>query len=287
MTVGIAVNPYAPNVAKRLAASAATQGIAHRLIDLPTVALDIEAGGTARVTDRAGEIVVTCLAPYLLFGFPAAVAAFRVLQGRAYAQNPVDAVLTADDKAATAVALAGAGVPQVPTRICPQDPALLHAAAVQLGYPVVVKRTHGAQGRWVRRAADRAELVGAYAEFEAEGPGALILQPYIAQAAGSSVRAIVTGGRLLASSRRTATQPEWRSNIARGGSQVPVELSPAQRRVVLAATGVLRLGHAGVDLLPTPGGTVVLEVNSCPDFTSMLPHVDRDLAGQVLAASAG
>jgi RimK family alpha-L-glutamate ligase len=223
--MGIAVNPYSTNVAKHLIAAAAGAGLAYRVIDLPSLVLDISADGLAQVSDRDGPVTVDCLAPYLLYGFPAAAHALRALARAAYAQNPVDAVLVADDKAATAQALAGIGVPQVPTRVCAGDPDLVAAAARRLGYPVVLKRTHGAQGRWVRRAADPTALAVAYAELMAEGPGALIVQRYVVESEGTSVRAIVTGGRLVASTRRTAAPPEWRSNVAAGARQVPVDLT--------------------------------------------------------------
>ena len=60
---------------------------------------------------------------------------------------------------------------------------------------MVVKRAHGAQGRWVRRAADPAALAAALAELAVEGPGALIVQPEVVECAGISVRAVLTGGR--------------------------------------------------------------------------------------------
>ena len=112
----------------------------------------------AVIADEAGPVAATSLAPFLLFGFPAAVTALRVLARTARAQNPVDSVLLADDKAAAAVRLAQAGVAQVRTEICPFDPAQAAAVAAEIGYPVVVKRAHGAQGRWVRRAPDPAAL---------------------------------------------------------------------------------------------------------------------------------
>ena len=80
-------------------------------------------------------------------------------------------MLLADDKAAAAARLAQAGVAQVRTEICAQDLGRLSAAAARIGYPVVVKRTHGAQGRWVRRAAGQAALAAALAELAVEGPG--------------------------------------------------------------------------------------------------------------------
>ncbi|MGH3932891.1 MAG: hypothetical protein ACRDTF_23285, partial [Pseudonocardiaceae bacterium] len=118
MTLGVAHNPYATNVSTRLVEAAAELDIPVRVIDLPTLTVDIRSDGQAAARDAAGRIEVTALAPYLLFGYPTAVHAFRILAREAYTQNPVDNVLVADDKASTAVQLTVASRPQVPSTIC-------------------------------------------------------------------------------------------------------------------------------------------------------------------------
>ena len=137
----------------------------------------------------------------------------------------------------------------------------------------------GAPGRRSGRAAT------ALAELAVEGPGALVVQPEVTECAGRSVRAVITGGRVLAVTERTAAGGEWRSNIAAGAAQHRVELTEQEHDLVLSAAGALGLGHAGVDILRTRQGPRVLEVNSCPDFTSMQPHYEHDLAEAVLLAS--
>jgi len=285
MMLAVARNPHATNVPDSLIAAAGRLGVPVRPVDLPSLRAGIAPLGEVTVTDEAGPVVATSLAPFLLFGFPAAVTALRVLGRTARAQNPVDSVLLADDKAAAAVLLARAFVAQVRTEICPFDPAQVAAVAAEIGYPVVVKRAHGAQGRWVRRAADPAALATALAELAAEGPGAVIVQPEMTECAGASVRAVLTGGQLIAVTERRAAPPEWRSNIAGGAAQRRIELTGEERDLVHGAAAALGLGHAGVDLLRTAAGPRVLEVNACPDFTSMQPHHQADLAEAVLRAS--
>jgi len=285
MTVAVARNPYATNVSGSLLAAAGRLGVAVRPVELPSLRLGIGPRGDLAVTDSAGPVAADSLAPYLLWGFPAAVHALRALARTAHAQNPVDSVLLADDKAAAAYRLAQAGVPQVRTEICPFGAGLVAAVAAQIGYPVVVKRAHGAQGRWVRRAAGPEALAAALAELAEEGPGALIVQPEVVECAGSSIRAVVTGGRLLAVTQRQAAAPEWRSNIAGGAAQRRTELTGEEAELVRAATAALGLGHAGVDILRTRHGPRVLEVNACPDFTSMQPHYQADLGEEVMRAS--
>lgn len=285
MTVAVARNPVATNVADRLVVTAQRLGIPVRPVDLPSLRLSVRPDGQLVVTDSGGGVAADSLAPYLLFGCPAAVHALGALARAGRAQNPVAGVLLADDKAAAALRLARAGVAQVRTEVCPADLGVASTVAAELGYPVVVKRTHGAQGRWVRRSAGPSGLAAALAELAADGPGALIVQPEVAECAGRSVRAVITGGRLLAVTERVAAGWEWRSNIAGGASQRRVELTGAEAGLVLTAAAALGLGHAGVDILRTARGPRVLEVNACPDFTSMQPCYAEDLAEAVLRAS--
>jgi len=285
MTVAVTRNPYATNVSGSLIAAAGRLGVPVRPVDLPSLRLGIGPHGEEAVTDSVGSVAADSLAPYLLWGFPAAVHALRALARTAHAQNPVDGVLLADDKAAAADRLAQAGVPQVRTEICPFDAGLVAAVAARIGYPVVVKRTHGAQGRWVRRAGGPEALATALAELADEGPSALIVQPEVVECAGASIRAVVTGGRLLAVTQRQAAAPDWRSNIAGGAAQRRTELTGEEAELVRAATAALGLGHAGVDILRTRHGPRVLEVNACPDFTSMQPHDQADLGEEVMRAS--
>jgi ribosomal protein S6--L-glutamate ligase len=282
MMLGIARNPYATNVPTRLAEAAAELDIPVRVIDLSTLTVNISLNGETAIRDAAGAIDITSLAPYLLFGYPTAVHAFRIFSRRAYLQNPVDSVLAADDKAATAIQLSHAALPQVPSTICSLDLEHALSAAGEIQYPVVIKRTHGAQGRWVRRTQHAASLTQAFHELKSEGPGALILQPEVVEFYGRSIRAVITGGNLLAATLRTAAGNEWRSNVVGGATQHPVDLAPNERKLAEGAAHALGLGHAGIDILRTVHGPLILEVNSCPDFTSMLPYFDEDLTRTVL-----
>jgi RimK family alpha-L-glutamate ligase len=285
MILGVAENPYALNVPNRLMEEAERLGLQTRLIDLPSMTVSFQSSGEASVKDRRGVIEVNAVAPCLLFGFPAAIHAIKVLSWSARMQNPIDGMLLSDDKAATAERLAHDGITQVATRVLSFDlePAL--ATTEEIGYPVVLKRTHGAQGRWVRRASDPAAFEKAFRELEAEGPGALVLQPEIVECDGRSVRIIVTGGKMLVATERVASDGDFRSNVSVGASQSPTELSPLELELAERSTSVLGLRHAGVDLLRTVNGPQILEVNGCPDFTSMEPYFDFSLAESVISAS--
>jgi RimK family alpha-L-glutamate ligase len=285
-TVGILYNPYATNVPNSLIAAAGDLAVAPRVIDAGTIKLVTNGDNSpAYVMDRRGVVEVDSLAPYLLYGFPAAIHALRLIGRSAYTQNPIDGVMIADDKASTAEALAHAGVAQVRSFVCALDLELALGVAAEIGYPVVLKRALGAQGRWVRRAADSSAFEVAFRELEREGPGTLILQPEVVECSGQSLRVVITGSNVLASAERSATSGEWRSNIAGGATQVPVNLTDTELELAYSAASTLGLRHAGIDILRTANGPRVLEVNSCPDFTSMEPYYPYSLAHAVLSAS--
>ncbi len=285
MLLGIGVHPFSPQASAALLSAARRAGVPARRIDLPTLRMAVPGEGAARCEDAHGEVAVSALAPALLYWQEAAADVYLALErAGARALNPIAACELADDKARTAVSLAAAGVPRVATRVVPAEAELCGRVAASVGYPVIVKRTHGAQGRWVRLVGDDAELAAALEEFAEEGRGAVLVQPFVAEARGRSLRVICTAGRVLAATERRAPDGDLRSNISSGGTQEAVRLAEAEARMALAATRALGLGHAGVDLLRTRDGARVLEVNAFPDFTSMAPFVDVDIAAEVVRA---
>ena len=278
---GVTRNPLAPNVPNALSSACQRLGVPFRTIELASLATTIS--GELTVYDSDGIVSVDFISPTLFYWQEQATVALDVLWGQGCRMlNTVAACLTADDKAATAMALTKAGVAQVATTAVASDFGRVKAAAQRYGYPVVIKRTRGGQGRWVRLAHDGTELERATAELQEEGPGMILVQPVGAQRLGESLRVIVTAGVVHAATVRHAVGPEWRSNISAGGTQTPAELSAAEGDLALAAADAVGLGHAGVDLLRSAAGPVVLEVNSCPDFTSMTPYVKDDLAAIVI-----
>jgi ribosomal protein S6--L-glutamate ligase len=278
---GVTWNPLAPNVPNALTAACQRLGVPFRIIDLKSVSTTIHA--ELAVYDKDGLVSVGFISPTLFYWQEQATVALDVLMMQGCRMlNSVAASLTADDKAATAVALTKAGIAQVATTAVASDFGQVKTAAESYGYPIIIKRTHGGQGRWVRLAHDSKELERATAELQEEGPGMILVQPVGAERLGESVRVIVTAGVVRAATVRHAVGPEWRSNISAGGTQTPAKLSEAERDLAVAATDAVGLGHAGVDLLRSSAGPVVLEVNSCPDFTSMTPYVKGDLAAIVI-----
>jgi ribosomal protein S6--L-glutamate ligase len=138
------------------------------------------------------------------------------------------------------------------------------------GPPIVIKLGRGTHGRGVvlaeSRKAARSVLQGFYL-MEEEGTN-ILLQEYIEEAAGSDIRALVVGGKVVASMKRQAInlEEEFRSNIHQGGRGSLIKLTEEERKVAIRAAKAMGLSIAGVDLVRSKRGPLVLEVNPSPGF---------------------
>jgi ribosomal protein S6--L-glutamate ligase len=202
-----------------------------------------------------------------------------------YTPNPSDAIARARDKlrAHQLLAAEGIGMPATVFGDNPDDTADLLSL---LGPPPhVIKLNQGSQGSGVmlteKQAASRGvieALRGLYADF--------LVQEFIAEAAGADLRCFVVGGRVVASIRRQAAEGEFRANLHRGGQAEAVLASAAEQAMAVRAAAVLGLGVAGVDLLRSRRGPLVLEVNASPGLEGIEAATGLDVAGEVIDALA-
>lgn len=116
---------------------------------------------------------------------------------------------------------------------------------------------------------------GLYANF--------LVQEYVAEAQGADLRCFVIGDKVVAAMRREAAAGEFRANLHRGGTASQVELSPQEERVAVRAASVLGLNVAGVDLLRSARGPLLLEVNASPGLEGIEAATGVDVAGLVIA----
>ena len=198
-----------------------------------------------------------------------------------YTPNGSEAILRARDKLHCHQLLArqGIGLPKTVFGDNPDDTADLLA---MLGKPPhVIKLTEGTQGTGVilaERASSSRSVIeafrGLYANF--------IVQEFIGEAKGADLRCFVVGNRVVASMRRQAKPGEFRSNLHRGGTAKAVELSDEEREIAIRAARVMGLGVAGVDLLRSKRGPLVLEVNSSPGLEGIEGATGVDVAGEII-----
>jgi ribosomal protein S6--L-glutamate ligase len=150
------------------------------------------------------------------------------------------------------------------------------------GAPLVVKLLGGTQGKGVVLAEtlQAAEsLIDAFRELNAN----FLVQEFIKEARGADIRCLVIGDRVVASMKRKAREGEFRSNLHRGATASLVKLTPEERSTAVRAARKIGLNVAGVDLLRSNHGPVVMEVNSSPGLEGIENATKKDIAGQIIA----
>jgi ribosomal protein S6--L-glutamate ligase len=150
------------------------------------------------------------------------------------------------------------------------------------GTPVVLKLCEGTQGRGIvlaetPKAAE--SVIEAFRELRAE----FLVQEFIKEAGGSDIRCFVIGGKVVAAMQRTAAEGEFRSNLHRGGTAQITKLTPTERRTAIKAAATMGLPVAGVDLLRSHRGPLVMEVNSSPGLEGIEQTTNKDIADAILA----
>jgi ribosomal protein S6--L-glutamate ligase len=151
------------------------------------------------------------------------------------------------------------------------------------GAPLIVKLLEGTQGRGVvlaetRKAAD--SVINAFKRLNAN----LLVQQYIREAQGKDLRCFVIGNKVVAAIQREAAPGEFRANIHRGGSAQPVKITAEERNIAIKAAKVFGLSVAGVDIIRSSNGPLLLEVNSSPELEGVEGATGKDVAGQMLAS---
>lgn len=149
------------------------------------------------------------------------------------------------------------------------------------GAPVVIKLLEGTQGIGVILAPDKT-VAGAVIETLHSTRQNVLIQRFVAESRGRDLRALVVGDRVVAAMRRKAAGEEFRSNVHRGGSTEPVELDPDTARTAVQAAQIMGLRVAGVDMLESEEGPLVMEVNSSPGLEGIETATNLDIAGAII-----
>ncbi|WP_350016690.1 30S ribosomal protein S6--L-glutamate ligase [Rhodanobacter sp. IGA1.0] len=199
-----------------------------------------------------------------------------------YTPNPSDAVLRARDKLRCLQILAAQGI-DMPVTVFGDNPDDTDDVLALLGDPPhVIKLNEGSQGTGVvlaeKRAASQSVIEafrGLYANF--------LVQEFVAEAKGSDLRCFVVGNQVVAAMQRDSSPGEFRANLHRGGSAKAATLSADEERIAVAAAGALGLGVAGVDLLRSNRGPLLLEVNASPGLEGIEAATGVDVAAAIMA----
>lgn len=149
------------------------------------------------------------------------------------------------------------------------------------GAPLVVKLLEGTQGIGVvlaetQKAAE--SVIEGFMGIKAN----ILVQEYIQESKGADIRCFVIGGKVVAAMQRKAAAGEFRSNLHRGGTGSAVRITPEERSTAVRAAKIMGLNVAGVDLLRSNHGPVIMEVNSSPGLEGIEKVTGKDIAGMMI-----
>ena len=149
------------------------------------------------------------------------------------------------------------------------------------GAPVVIKLLEGTQGIGVVLGETVKSAKSVIEAFQGANVNILV-QQFVKEADATDIRALVIGDRVVAAMRRVASGDEFRSNVHRGGTVEPVELTPAYEQAAVRSAQIMGLKVAGVDMLEGNDGPLVMEVNSSPGLQGIETATKLDVAGAII-----
>ncbi len=198
-----------------------------------------------------------------------------------YSINPSISITRSRDKLRSQQLLAMKGVDMPITGFAHAPSDLDDLIKIAGGSPLVIKLIEGTQGVGVvlaetKKAAESViqTLMGLNAN--------IIVQEYIKESRGEDIRCFVVGDKVIASMKRTAEPGEFRANIHRGGCAQAVKITKSEREVAVKAAKIMGLRMAGVDLLRSDRGPLVLENNSSPGLQGIEAATNKDIASIVI-----
>jgi ribosomal protein S6--L-glutamate ligase len=174
-----------------------------------------------------------------------------------------DAIAQSRDKLQSLQLMHQAGIPIPKTAVISKLESLVVAIRTVGGTPAIIKLIQGTQGRGVILARNLATAEAVVNKLK-EAKRQVLIQEFVAEANGKDKRVIVVGGKCVAAMERHARQGDFRSNLHLGGTAVPTHLDSATSQLAIAAAKAHQLAVAGVDIVESKRGPLVLEVNSSP-----------------------
>jgi ribosomal protein S6--L-glutamate ligase len=226
---------------------------------------------------RFDAVVPRIGASYTFYG-TAVVRQFEMMN--VFSVNESQAIARSRDKLRALQILARAGLPMPITSFAHATDDIDHLIRIVGGPPLIVKLLEGTQGVGVvlaetRKAAE--SVIAAFRQLDAN----ILVQQFVAEAGGADIRAFVVGSRVVAAMERQAPEGEFRSNLHRGGTARLIELDKPDRLLAIKAARTLGLQVAGVDLIRSDKGLLVLEVNSSPGLEGIEGSTGVDVAGSI------
>jgi ribosomal protein S6--L-glutamate ligase len=187
------------------------------------------------------------------------------------------AILISKEKLAQHLAFKRAGIPMPPWAIV-RSPKHAVDVAKRISFPVIIKVPFGTQGKGVFFAHDTETFCPIVEYLNVRDGNPLIIEKFIAEANRCDIRVLVLNGKVAAAMERRARPGDVRANASIGGQGFPVELSKEEEELALRATKTIGLDLAGVDILRSKNGPLIIEINANPGFTELEKATGIDVA---------
>jgi ribosomal protein S6--L-glutamate ligase len=268
---------------KRLKEVAIERGHEVRVVNYAQCYMTVEKGNPVvyykgeKLTD-VDAIIPRIAQSYTKYG-SAVVRQFE-MQG-VYTTSSSIAIVRSRDKLRAYQLLAKAGV-GIPKTVFARETAdfedVLELAG---GAPVIIKVARGTHGNGVVLAETRKAAKAVMQAFYVEGVSFLV-QEYVEESAGSDIRALVVGGRVVASIKRQSLDDDFRSNTHQGGVGTAVKLTEEEERTAIKAAKAMGLPICGVDMMRSSRGPLVLEVNSSASLKTPETVTERNVAEKII-----
>jgi ribosomal protein S6--L-glutamate ligase len=198
-----------------------------------------------------------------------------------YTLNSSLAIARSRDKFRSLQLLARKGIPMPLTGFAQSPDSTEDLIHMVGGAPVVIKLLEGAQGKGVMLADSHQSSVSIINAFKKMGANILV-QQFVEESKGTDIRCFVVGGKIVAAMERTAKDGEFRANVHQGGSAKKARLTRHERAIALSAAKAMGLSVAGVDMIRSKHGPLVLEINSSPGLEGIEKSSGVDIAGAIL-----
>ena len=198
-----------------------------------------------------------------------------------YALNESIAISRSRDKFRSLQLLARKGIPMPLTGFAQSPGDTEDLIRMVGGAPIVIKLLEGTQGKGVILADSHQSgisIINAFKEMSAN----ILVQEFIKESHGTDIRCFVVGDKVVAAIKRQAKEGEFRANVHQGGKATKVKLTPQDRAISVAAAKTMGLKVAGVDLIRSNHGPLVLEINSSPGLEAVEKASGVNIATKII-----
>lgn len=198
-----------------------------------------------------------------------------------YTLNESIAISRSRDKFRSLQLLARKGIPMPLTSFAQSPDDTEDLIRMVGGAPLVIKLLEGTQGKGVILAESHqsaVSIINAFKEMSAN----ILVQEFIEESRGTDIRCFVIGDKVVAAVKRQAKVGDFRANVHQGGNVLKIQLTPTERSLALAAAKAMGLKVAGVDLIRSAQGPLVLEINSSPGLEGIEKATNVNIASKII-----